>query len=257
MTMQNVLLHPALLSAALFAILWAALEAGRLLGRRNAASSIANSGAIDAAVFALLGLLIAFTFSGAAARFDHRRDLIVQEANAIGTAWLRIDIVPAEAQPGLRAVFRDYIASRQAVYDVVADEVAFKAALGQSAKVQRKLWGLAVEAGRRPDALPAADMLLLPALNEMIDITTTRAMATEMHPPVVIYVMLLALVLVGSVLAGFGMGASGNRSWIHVVAFTATMAITITVILDVEYPRLGLITVNSFERDTFARSLPQ
>jgi hypothetical protein len=91
----------------------------------------------------------------------------------------------------------------------------------------------------------------------MIDITTTRAMATEMHPPVVIYVMLLALVLVGSVLAGFGMGASGNRSWIHVVAFTATMAITITVILDVEYPRLGLITVNSFERDTFARSLRQ
>jgi hypothetical protein len=122
---------------------------------------------------------------------------------------------------------------------------------------QKKLWTLAIEAGRRPDALPAANILLLPALNDMFDITTTRAMATETHAPATIYVMLFALVFVGAVLAGFSMGASRARSWIHMLAFTATMAITITVIVDMEFPRLGMITVNGFERDAFAMGLPQ
>jgi hypothetical protein len=239
-------------------MLWAALEIGRSLARRNLAQTMDTSGgAIDAAVFALLGLLVAFTFSGAAARFDHRRELIVQEANAIGTAWLRIDTVSADAQPALREGFRSYIESRKAAYAVVADEAAFRAALEQSGQIQRKLWRLAIEAGRGPDALPDAHKLLLPALNDMIDITTTRAMATEMHPPAAIYTMLFALVLVASVLAGFSIGGHKSRSWIHMFAFAATMAITITVIVDMEYPRIGGITVNAFERDTLDLSKPQ
>ncbi len=258
MTIQTILLHPIILCAVVLAVLWGALEVGRWLGRRNAANAKdATGGAIDAAVFALLGLLIAFTFSGAASRFDHRRDLIVQEANAIGTAWLRIDTLPAAAQPALREGFRVYIESRKAADAVAADPAAFRAALARSAKQQQKLWALAVEAGRRSDALPSATILLLPALNEMIDITTTRAMATEMHPPATIYVMLFTLVFVGAVLAGVGMGTNSARSWIHMLAFAATMAITITVIVDMEYPRLGMITIDSFERDAFALSLPE
>jgi len=256
--MQTILLHPVAFCASVFAILWAALEAGRFLGGRHAArSGTPAGGAIDAAVFALLGLLIAFTFSGAASRFDHRRDLIVQEANAIGTAWLRIDTLPPSSQPALRDGFRAYIGSRKAAYAVVADPAAFRDALSRSASEQKKLWALAIAAGRRPDALPSSNILLLPALNEMIDLTTTRAMAIEMHPPATIYIMLFALVVVGAMLAGFGMGASAARSWIHIFAFTATMAITITVIVDMEYPRLGMITVAGFERDALAMGLPQ
>ena len=256
MTIRTILLHPALLSGAMLAVLWAALEVGRWLGRRKiGVAKEGGGGAIDAAVFALLGLLIAFTFSGAAARFDHRRELIVQEANAIGTAWLRIDTVPVAAQPGLRHGFRAYIESRKAAYAVVADRAAFRAALARSAQTQKELWALAIDAGRRPDALPAANILLLPALNDMIDITTTRAMATEMHPPAT--PCCSRSVVVGAVLAGFGMGTSAARSWIHMLAFTATMAITITVIIDMEYPRLGMINVDGFERDAFALGLPQ
>jgi hypothetical protein len=258
MTIQTILLHPGILCAGLFLALWAALDLGRFLARRNEAGGNFISGsAIDAAVFALLGLLVAFTFSGAAARFDHRRELIVQEANAIGTAYLRIDTLPAEAQPALREGFRAYIESRKAAYAVVADEAAFRAALERSGQLQRKLWQLAIEAGQRPGALPDAHKLLLPALNEMIDITTSRAMANEMHPPAAIYVMLFALVIVASVLAGFGMGGQKPRSWIHMFAFAATMAITITVIIDMEYPRIGVITVDAFERDTLDLSKPQ
>src|SRR5512143_443438 len=86
------------------------LELGRRLGRRRQGKheegARAGLGAVEGAVFALLGLLIAFTFSGAASRFDARRELIVREANAIGTAWLRLSLLPADAQPGLRVLFR-------------------------------------------------------------------------------------------------------------------------------------------------------
>ena len=86
----------------------------------------AGLGAVDGAVFALLGLMIAFTFSGAASRLEVRRQLIVQEANAIGTAYLRLDLLPPGAQPGLREDFRQYVDARLAVYSKLPDIEAAK-----------------------------------------------------------------------------------------------------------------------------------
>src|SRR5580698_4811372 len=100
----------------LFTIMLALMEMGRRIGirRRKWDTTSANAGlsTIDGAVFGLMGLLIAFTFSGAASRFDTRRQLIGQEANAIGTAYLRIDLLPATAQPTLRDDFRNYVDAR-------------------------------------------------------------------------------------------------------------------------------------------------
>ena len=91
-------------------------------------------------------------------------------------------------------------------------------------------------------------MLLLPALNQMIDITTTRTMAGQMHPPMVIFVMLFGLALAGALLAGYGMAGGKSRDWLHMLGFAAVMAITVYVILDIEYPRLGLIRVDAFDQ---------
>ena len=101
-------------------------------------------GSVEAAIFALLGLLIAFTFQGAAARFDARRSLIVQEANNIGTAWLRIDLLPAGAQPGMRELFRKYLDSRLATYHKIPDMVAVKAELDHTAQLQSEIWNAAL-----------------------------------------------------------------------------------------------------------------
>src|SRR6187455_113096 len=94
----------------------AALEAGRRIGTRRLArdpdGAQAGLGVVEGAVFSLLGLLIAFTFSGAAGRFDNRRQLGIQEANDIGTAYLRINVLPSAAQPPLRQLFRQYVDSR-------------------------------------------------------------------------------------------------------------------------------------------------
>ena len=101
---------------------------------------------------------------------------------------------------------------------------------------------------RAKDAPPSAPVLLLPALNAMFDITTTRTMATQMHPPVIVFVMLFGFALAASLLAGYGMTGSRARSWFHMVGFALVMALSVYVILDLEYPRLGFIRLDAFDQ---------
>jgi len=228
------------------------LELGRRIGiRRVKEDSQAASegvGAVDGAVFALLGLLIAFTFSGASSRFDMRRQLIVEETNDIGTAYLRLDLLPADVQPALRESFRRYLNARIEIYRKLPDLVAAKEQLAKAIELQTQIWRQAVVASRSKDASLAAPILLLPALNAMIDITTTQVMAAQMHPPIVIFAMLFGLALAASLLAGYGLAGSKLRRWFHMVGFALVTAMAIYVILDIEYPRLGLIRVDAFDQ---------
>ena len=226
------------------------LEAGRRLGERHFArdpEAAKAGGAVEGAVFGLMALLIAFTFSGAAARFDVRRALVVEEANDIGTAWLRLDLLPVAAQPPLREKFRQYVDARLAFYGKLPAVESASADLVRSTALQAEIWREAV-AGCRDASSSTAPMLLLPALNQMIDITTTRTMAAQTHAPLLIYAMLGLLVLAGSLLAGYGMASGKTRDWFRVGAFALIMALAIYVILDFEFPRLGLIRVNAFDQ---------
>ena len=145
------------LETVLFAILLLAgmvgfLEIGRRIGIRRVAVDAEGvregAGAVEGAVFGLLGLLLAFTFSGAASRFDERRHLIVEEANAIGTAYLRLDLLPAEEQPPLRDLFRSYLDSRLAAYRKLPDVKAAMTELNHSAQLQREIWTRAMAASK-------------------------------------------------------------------------------------------------------------
>jgi len=238
------------LVTALFAGILLCLEVGRRAGLRRIAKDSkeagAGFGAVDGAIFGLMGLLVAFTFSGAASRFDTRRQLVVQEANAIGTAYLRLDMLPASAQPALRESFRRYLDARLAVYRKLPDLQAARAELDRATALQGEIWGQAVTACREAPQPPT--MLVLPALNEMIDITTTRTLAAQMHPPAIIFVLMAVLALASSLLAGYGMAGSRARSWFHVLGFATIMAVTLYVIADLEFPRLGVIRVDSFDR---------
>src|SRR5688500_12170591 len=91
-------------------------RAGDRVRRERGEEGFRGIGAIDGAMYALFGLLIAFTFSGATGRLDARRAMIVQEANAIGTAWLRVDVASEEVQPAMRTAFREYVDSRIATW---------------------------------------------------------------------------------------------------------------------------------------------
>ncbi len=242
----------ALIVACLFLGMLIFSEAGRRIGiarrARDPEGVAKGAGAAEAAVFGLLGLLIAFTFSGAASRFEDRRHLITAEANAIGTAYLRIDLLPVAAQPELRALFRRYAEVRSEAFRDVEDEAATAAKLAAGEALQRDIWAMALNASHRKDASPDATKLLLPALNDMIDITTTRMMATRNHPPLVIYALLCALSLVGALLVGYGTSPNKERSWFHVVTFAASLALTVYVIADLEFPRIGLIRVTAADQ---------
>ncbi|CAG0958311.1 hypothetical protein MYXO_00611 [Myxococcaceae bacterium] len=227
------------------------LEAGRGLRRRQEArrdDAIGSGfGAVEGAVFALMGLLVAFTFSGAASRFDARRSLVVEEANDIGTAYLRVDLVPATSQPRIRELFRRYVDVRLETYAHFTNREEALAIHAKATALQRDLWDGAVVATSGADAGPAR-MLLLPAVNEMFDIANTRIAATYMHPPAVIFALLGTLALASALLAGYGMASEAGRSWLHSIGFALALAVSVYVILDLEYARVGFIRVDDFDR---------
>lgn len=230
----------------------ACLEAGVRAGRRALsgpdAARPAGLGTVETVAFGLLGLLLAFTFSGAASRFDARRALVVEEANDIGTAWLRLDVLPPAFQPKLRDAFRRYTDSRILTYGKIAasDFDGARSEYTRSSEIQNEIWAGAVAACR--EAPSQATIVLLPALNAMFDITTTRLAATEIHPPVIVYGVLFVVSFGCALLAGYEMGASAARSWLHVLGYAFIVAFVLYVIVDFEYPRIGLIRIESFDR---------
>lgn len=244
--MTPLFVFPVLLLGFLASIL-GALAVGRGLGMRDKAVDLVGVGAVDGAVFALLGLLIAFTFSGGAERFERRRGLAIQEANAMGTAYLRLDLLPPPTQPRLRETFRRYVDARIATYRAIPDMSAVHQADQRARALQGEIWTQAVSAcqaspGWRPDPL------VLPALNEMIDLTTTRAAAAQTHPPIIIYLMLAALALVAALLAGYGMTGSARANRFHAVAFALVLMCTVYVILEMEFPRWGLVRIDAVDQ---------
>jgi len=228
------------------------LELGRRIGRRaigrRGAAALPNNDQLVTAVFALLGLLIAFTFSGALSRFDLRRAQVVDEANAIGTAWLRIALLPESAQPRMRDLFRQYADSRIATYRKLPDLEAARDELARTQKLQNDIWAQAVTATAAPESRPGTNIVVMPALNQMFDLATVRTAATLMHPPVIIYVMLVGLALASALLAGYRTAADKAYGWIHQIAFSASIAFTVYVILDMEYPRLGWIRIDAIDQ---------
>jgi hypothetical protein len=199
---------------------------------------------VDGAVYALLGLLIAFTFAGATERFSGRRTLVVDEANAIGTAYLRLDLLPEQAQPALRERFRRYVDARLETHSSIASSEVGRAANDRVMALQGEIWRDArVAAG--DTARPDCGLLLLPALNSMFDIATTRVAVHELHPPKTIFGMIIGLTWVSGLLLGHTLAGMKGRHRLHAAIYSGVIAVTFFVIMDIEHPREGLIRVDN------------
>jgi len=228
------------------------VEIGRRVGiHRMRKDPDAHQGvrAVEGAVFGLLSLLIAFTIYGAAERLDKRRELLVEETNRIAEAWRRIDLLAPADQPAVREIFRQYLDSRLDLYrklrqgkEAAAEEMAI------SQKLQNVVWQKSLAAAESQSASKDATRLLVPALNQMIEITTDQAMALRMHPPTIIFVMLFGVSFASSLLAGYSMASASSHNWLYTFCFAAVLAVSVYVIIDLEYPRLGLIRVDSFDQ---------
>lgn len=238
-----------MITLVLMALLLACIETGRRIRLRHKDEEASGGlSVIDGAVFGLLGLLLAFAFSGADSRFEARRQLIVQETNEIGTAWLRVNLLPASAQPQLRADYRQYVDDRIAFYrDLNDNPQQARADFANSNTLQTKIWSESIAAARQ-DPNPAVLSLVLSSLNDMIDITTTRAVALETHPPLAIYILLFVLALASSLIAGFSMGDRRKRPWLHTIVYAVALTVTIYTILDLEFPRAGIVRVDRYDQ---------
>lgn len=236
-------------AACLLAGMIICLDIGRRIGRRWIADTVDGAkpsfGSVETAVFSLYGLLLAFTFSGAPARLDTRRQLIAEEANVVNTAYLRLDLLGPDERPAVQQHFREYIDSRLAAYRLMPDLRAAEAELARSTLLQKDLWTEAIAATARPGSSSDALKMIMPAMNALIDIARTRAAAERIHPPLIIFALLFVLALVCSMLAGFGMAGNRRRSWLHIASYAVITVITIFSVLEIEYPRLGLLPVES------------
>jgi hypothetical protein len=226
------------------------LEVGRRVGVRQleklGPDSRAGVGASDAAIYGMFALLIGFSFSHATSRFDHRRELVAKEVSAIGTAWDRIDALPDSAEPAQRENFRRFV---DALLVSREHEGSIKEGLLEAPEVTRArkdVWNAAVRATLAPGGEPAR-MLLLPAINDMFGAAEEERLARRIHPPMVIYLMLGIAALAVALFAGYGIANKSTRNRILMIGAAASIAVTLYVIIELEYPRMGLIRMSDMD----------
>lgn len=238
---------PILVVCGLFAAVLLSIEVGHRAGiRRRSRGYQPVNPIVERSVFALMSLLIAFTFYGAGARFDARRNLLVREANAIGTTYLRLDLLPPDTQPELRQEFRTYVHARLDVYRNIANSRLRHAAIDQSSALQRSIWKKTVDATKGSG--PAEKSLVLTTLNQMIDITTEQTAALVTHPPLAVFAMLTLMVIASSTLVGYTMSIAEVRDWASSLLFSLAISIAVYVILDYEFPRVGFIRIDPMDQ---------
>lgn len=232
------------LSFGVFAGISVCLEAGyRLARRKQDDRAHEGTGAIEAAVFGLLGLLLAFSFAGGTSRLDTRRELIVSEANAIGTAYLRLDLLEQPAKAEIRELVRQYAGQRIQAYQMLPDLRGAERAIEQTGALQERIWVQAVAASQRA-ASPSTAMLVLPAINEMFDIATSRTVALHTQLPSLILGLLIAVTLLSALLAGYSMAKRGRRTTFHSLIYAIAITATIYAVADLDNPRSGLIRLD-------------
>jgi hypothetical protein len=225
------------------AVFLLAAEGGYRLGARVRAgmgsSEVAEMGTTVGGLLGMLGLLLAFTFGMAGERFDKRKTLVLEEANAIGTTWLRTDLIQEPQRTQARDALREYT---QARLDAV-DASKRGEAIARSERIQITLWSAASSAAAAAPTPPVA--LFVAAVNEVIDMHARRVTAAVRNPiPPVIFATLYAVAILVLGALGYAGGLAGDRSTVATVTLTLVLSVVIILILDLDRPYEGLLTVS-------------
>jgi hypothetical protein len=236
-----------IIGCGLLALLLLATEIGVRVGARARAQrkegGAADLGSIHGAVLGLLGLLLAFTYSFAASRHNTRRELLVREANSIGTAYLRASLIPEPRRGELQAMLRQYVDSRIVPDEVVQDPLKLAEAIQRSERVLGTLWPAASsDIESRPPTM--LDSLMFQSLNGVIDLHTERLTAFEYRIPQIILWLLVVVAAMAMALTGFSSGLSGRRNLFFTTTLAALVAVVMLVIVDLDNPRSGFIRVD-------------
>jgi len=221
--------------------MWIGAQYRRYEKRRKKDLASKEFGSLENLMLGLLGLLLAFTFGMALDKFADRRRVIVEEANAIGTAVLRADLYPDSIRSVLRKDFEHYIEWRIAYYDAGTDEKNIKLTLDSTEYYSNHVWKLVISASHDLDNRVRTS-LMVPAVNEVIDIVTTRDESRLAKVPPPILIVLLLMTATGSFLVGYD---PKEKNKILIFCFAFVSCLTLYIILELDHPRRGLINLDS------------
>jgi len=241
--LEFLLNHPWMLALSLFVLLALLIEIGSRVGLRSRIEDDQNRkeqiNAIRDALFVLLSLLLGFTLAMAVPRYDHRRELVVREANAIGTTYLRAKTLAQPYQDNLEGLLREYVDSRIYFFAVGFDSAEVDKAAKRSSSLQQELWKNMV-AVSQSDRTPMA-VAFMNSLNEVVDIDSERLAALENRIPSTVWVLIFAV----AVIAVFTRGLTlKRRFWLTLVLAPMTIAIVVGLVADLDSSRGGLIRVD-------------
>ena len=201
-----------------------------------------ESGTVKSAVLALLGLLLGFSFALAGTRHEARRELLVEEANSIGTTVRRAQLLPEPHGSNVAQLLREYVPLRIEAHREAQFSDKFVTARKQSAELQDRIWAEAVAAAaERPSPITAS---FIASLSETIDLEAKRVAAKRNHVPGAVWLLLLCVAGCGLWLVSYPAGTSGRQSVPERFVFPILIAIVIAIITDIDTPRAGLISLD-------------
>lgn len=237
-----------LIAAALLASMLMALEIGFRLGHRFAAkadrASKEHVNAIQASILGILALLLAFTLSLSLQRYDSRSQAVVDEANAIGTAYLRSQLLRPPMRADAQTLLQEYVALRvRAAATTLVDEAERDTLLAKAVRTQRALWAIALRAAD-VDPSPVTSGLFIQSLNDLIDSYGRRDAALSRHVPEVVLLLLYVTFPLTGGIVGFASGLAGHRPSLVSYVMVALIVILVFVIVDLDRPRRGLIEIS-------------
>ncbi|RPI80464.1 MAG: DUF4239 domain-containing protein, partial [Planctomycetaceae bacterium] len=208
-------------------------------------------GSMVASILGLLAIMLAFTFNLAASRFDARRQVVLEEANAIGTTWLRARLLPEPQRSEIADLLRDYVDARVSHVDYSTID----ARLARSEELQELIWSRGVTAA---ESAPQSIMtgLFLQSLNEVIDLHAKRVMVgLRSRLPLILWVALFSLVIVGMLSVGYQAGLSGTRRSPAEFLLAISFAVVLLLIVDLDRAHAGLLRVDKHALIDLQRSM--
>lgn len=231
------------LELVLFVLLLLAIElAYRIARKRRLASPstpLRSVTTVSSVVFSLMGLILAFSYSEAGKRLEAHRSLVVDETNAISGVWFLVDVVPEADQPPLRDLLRRYLDERIHAHEALPWVEEFEARRASAAGLHKQLWARMVTVTK---AAPDKEVLLLPPVRLMAEVAAKRTLSVRTHITSPTFLFMLGLALVGALLVGLTTARGEGRNWPYRLIFAAVVSAAIHVVVDMEYPRTGIVS---------------
>jgi hypothetical protein len=226
------------------AIALVAAEVGHRLGRvryRNAEHEKEPTvGGIVAAELGLLAFLLAFTFGLAASRFEARRESLLDEANAIGTTFLRAKMLPEPEQTEIRQLLREYVDVRLAA----VQDGQLESGIRRSGEIHDELWKRAVTAAEK-DQRSVPTGLFIQSLNELIDLHAKRLLVgIRSRIPITVWFVLFTVAILSFGSLGYSSGLTGARRSPVVLTIALTFAFVLWMVVDLDRPQEGFLRVS-------------